>query len=200
MLTTDLDSFSPSEGVPLVMSFVDMLQEMGLTTEIAWDHWDFRVYNHEDVPLMVLKSVKNRISPDTLTRLLTEETRYKMILVDGDRPDYDLLMSQRVFLATSGTGVYVRGVGWLSKPSGKLSEAPKDLRLRLAPRWSQDETGRWLKKCTTCEELKGTDDFYASAYKTAKDPYRNICKECMTWDAKIRAAVKKEERKAEKAA
>lgn len=200
MLLEHLETFKPSDDVPLVISFVEMLREKGLTTEIAWDHWDFEVYNHEDDPLMVIKTVKNRISQDTMTRLLVEKAPYKVILVDGDRPDYDQLVAQRVFLASSGAGVYVRGAGWVAKPSGKVPVEVDDLRLRLAKRWKRDELGVWRKACTSCGELKGTDGFYKSASRTARDPYRNQCKDCMAFNAKIRYALKKQEQNGRKAA
>lgn len=186
-----LRDFVPSANVPLVISLVEELKSAGYTVEIAWEHWDFLVYDHEDEPVMVIKTVKNSVRNDTISHLLVENAPIKVILVDGDRPDYEKLSTQRIFLASTGTAVYVRNVGWLSLPSHVPEVDTEELRFKLSKRWTKGKDGIWRKKCTKCGVWKTAEEYYRSAYRTAKDPYRNVCKECMIFDEKLRWAAKK---------
>lgn len=190
-----LRDFKPSDRTPLVISLVEWVKSRGFTVEIGWEHWDFLVYDHDEKPILVIKTLKNRIPNTTLSRLLVEKAPFKVLLVDGDRPNLDNLTSRQVFLATSGTGVFVRGVGWVSLPSSNVQVDVEELRLKLAKRWSRGKDGIWRKQCTSCGQWKGVEDFYPSAYSTARDPYRNQCKECFSFNSKLAYVARKGRKK-----
>lgn len=186
-----LRDFTPSEGSPLVISLVEWVKSRGFSVEIGWDTWDFLVYDHEDTPVMVIKAVKNRVPKDLLSRILVEKAPYKVILLEGDNPSIPDLNQKRIWLAANGAGTYIRDVGWATLPASVVHTDVQDLRLRLAKRWSEGKDGIWRKKCVKCHQFKTTDEFYASASPTAKDPYRNECKECVSFAAKLSYAAKK---------
>ena len=178
MTRDDFLTFTPRFEDPLVISFIEFSRSHGLSSEIGFGFWDFLVYDGVDEPEIAVKTVKNRISDAVLRRIVSDPTPKKVILVEGGSPDLDRLVSQQIILGTTGTGVFVRGVGWRALPGGRTVDAVEDLQLKMAPRWAQDPDGIWRKTCTKCHERKPTGDFYRSAYRTAKDPYRNICKAC----------------------
>ena len=187
----NLGDFTPDEGLPLVVSFVEMARQKGLSVVMSWDTWDFLGYEGSEEPVVAIKSVKNRIHNDALTRFLGDPTPLKVVLIEGERPDWDDLHSKRLFLATARVGVYVRDVGWVTLPSETPKEAAQDLRLKLAKRWKQGKDGVWRKKCRTCQEWKTQDEFYLAHNRTARDPYRHDCKECMKLDMKLRQLAKR---------
>lgn len=181
--SSDLEAFSPFLDAPLVISFIEMAREDGFATRIEWDFWDFSLYADElsdDPPDLVVKSIKNRVTSAQMGRLVVEPCPLKVFLVDGNRPKLEELRSQSVFFASTGTGVYVRDVGWLTMPHRPVIRDVQDLQLKMAPRWSQDVNGVWQKTCSKCGETKGLRDFYPSASSTARDPYRNVCISCFT--------------------
>jgi len=183
LVRDDFHAFIPAHGVPLVVSFVEFLRERGLSTVIQFGFWDFLAFDHDDDPLIAIKSVRNRVTGPVLGRMTTDPTPWKVLLLEGSNPAWSALEEQGLFLAATGTGVFVRNVGWRVLPGAAVRDDVQDLRLKLAPRWRQDPDGVWRKACTRCGERKGLEAFYVSAYKTAKDPRRNICIPC--WHARI---------------
>lgn len=174
----DFEAFNQSPDAPLVVTFVEFLRQRGLTTEIQFGFWDFLAYDHADKPLVAVKSVKNRLTPPILARLVTDPAPLKVILMEGSYPNWSQLEAQKVFLAATGTGVYLRNVGWRSLPGAPAADVVPDLRLKLAPRWKQDPDGVWRKTCTKCGQRKGLDGFYDTNYPTGKDPKRHTCIPC----------------------
>lgn len=191
MKELDFMEFSPPENVPLVISFVEMMRSKGLYVVMSWDNWDFLAYKDTEEPVLAIKTVKNRISTDVLSRLMADETSFKVVLIEGDRVDLENLRSQRLFLASARVGVYVRRVGWLSLPSEDVRDDIEELRLKLSKRWKQGKDGVWRKQCRSCGEWKTADEFYRAHNRTAKDPYRNDCKECFKLDIKLRRVAKR---------
>jgi len=158
-----------------------MARDQGFSSEISFGFWDFYIWadvESGDGPQIALKTVKNSITNAVLNRLVTEPTPLKVLLVDGGSPQMDRLDGQMAFIAATGTGVFVRNVGWRALPGRPSAGVVPDLKLRLAPRWQQNEHGVWEKACSKCGEFKTTNDFYPSAYKTARDPFRHICRDC----------------------
>jgi hypothetical protein len=174
----DFLGFVPRNDEPLIIAFIDWIQDLGYSAEIAWDFWDFNVYGDEDDPLMIVRTVRNTITDPVLNRLVTSRVPMKVILLEGPTPNLDRLDAQKLFLATTGTGVYVRGVGWRTLPGTPIAGTVEDLQLKLARKWRQRDDGVWVKQCSKCGVEKGTNDFYRSAYRTARDPYRNLCIPC----------------------
>lgn len=185
MTRDDFHAFTPAFGDALVISFIDMIRSRGYSTEVDFGFWDFFVFEHDDDPVMAVKTVKNSITSPQLARLVADDTPLKVILIEGEYPNWSRLESQKLFLAATGTGVFVRNVGWRSLPGEPAADTVEDLQLKLAPRWKQHE-GVWVKACTACGEFKTQNDFFRSAYKTARDPYRHQCKSC--FNAKTAAA------------
>lgn len=180
MIRDDFLAFTPSFEAPLVISFIEMVHSRGYSTQMDFGFWDFYVYEDSEEPAMAVKTVKNRITRPQLSRLVADDVPLKVILIEGNHPAWAELEKQKLFLATTGTGVFVRNVGWRSLPGEPAVDKVEDLQLKLAPRWSQRDDGVWVKTCTKCGKQKTQIDFYASAYKTARDPYRNMCKSCFT--------------------
>jgi hypothetical protein len=90
--------------------------------------------------------------------------------IDDEEPKFGL--------AVTGTGVFLRSVGWRVLPGKPLNDDVIDLRLKLAPRWNLDEDGVWRKACSRCGELKPLDGYYDTNYRTGKDPKRHVCIAC----------------------
>jgi hypothetical protein len=178
MTRTDFLAFNPAFEDPLVVSFINLARSQGYASEISFGFWDFFVYDHDDQPQIALKTVKNAISDHVMAQLTVERTPMKVLLLEGGTPHLDQLEGQKLYLAATGTGVFVRNVGWITLPGTPLAPHVHDLQLKLAKRWSQDENGQWRKACTKCGEFKTPEGFYRSAYRTARDPYRNVCIEC----------------------
>jgi hypothetical protein len=170
--------FFPSTNMPLIVSFVNHLTENDYTAVIEFGFWDFLVYEDDGNPVLAVKSVKNSIMKDEIFSIATDKTPQKVILVEGEEIHYGRLESIRVFLASLGVGLFIRGFGWWTYPHYPLIVPPDDLAFKLSKRWTQDEEGFWVKKCTKCHKWKGPEEFYRRPQKTAKDPYRNICKGC----------------------
>ena len=185
MKRAELEGFMPYIGTPLVISFVEMARSLGYSTEIGWDFWDFYLYEHQDRASMVVKTMQNHVTSDQLSRIMVEKTPLKVLLIDGARPKFKELEGQKLFLAATGTGVYVRNVGWLTYPSSPVLETVEDLQLKLAPRWNLDSDGIWRKTCTGCGVRKEQKDFYKAASRTARDPYRNQCVSCFSEKVKV---------------
>lgn len=178
MTRDDFLAFAPRHEDPLIISFIEFSRQAGFSSEIEFGFWDFTLFDGDETPALVVKTIRNRVSPAVLSRLVTEPTPMKVLLVEGGTPQLDRLQEQAVFLAATGTGVYVRGLGWRSLPGTPVTDEVTDLKLKLARRWRRREDGTWEKACTKCGELKSPQHYYPSAYKTAKDPYRNICISC----------------------
>lgn len=186
MTREDFTSFDPPFDDPLVISFIDLARARGFQTEISFGFWDFYLYEDDDEPIIAVKTVKNKVTDATMERLVVDPTPFKVILLEGRAPAWKSIEAAKTFLAATGTGLYVRGVGWRTLPGEPAVDVVSDLQLKLAPRWRQDQDGIWRKQCTKCGERKTTDDFYPSAYKTSRDPYRNTCVKC--FNAKKEAA------------
>lgn len=180
MTRDDFLGFSPDIKVPLVVSFVNLAREKNLATSFSFDFWDFYVYNESDKPLVAVKTVKNRVTPAILERVLVEKTPLKVILVEGQNPSFPNFDQSKLFLASTGTGLYVRNVGWVILPSTPKVETVQNLQLKMSRRWREKEPGVWVKTCTKCGKEKFPEEFYKSAYKTARDPYRNQCISCFS--------------------
>lgn len=174
----DFLAFTPPNDAPLVVAFIDFLRQNGLSTAIQFSFWDFLAYDHADDPLIGIKSVRNKVTEPVLARMASDPTPLKVLLLEGSNPAWAKLDAQKLFLAATGTGVFVRNVGWRILPGKPLNGEVIDLRLKLAPRWNQDEDGVWRKACTKCGEFKPLEGFYDTNYPTGKDPKRHICIPC----------------------
>lgn len=174
----DFLAFTPRFEDPLVISFIEFARSRGFSSRINFGFWDFHVFSDTDEPLIAVKTVRNSITDAVLSRIVTDPTPTKVILMEGAEPNLQRLREQQLILSSTGTGVYVRSLGWRSLPGARTVDVVEDLQLKLAKRWSQDPDGIWRKACTKCGERQPQGDFYRSAYPGAKDPYRNICKSC----------------------
>jgi hypothetical protein len=178
VLRDDFHAFTPALDLPLVVSFVTWCRSIGLTPAVEFGNWDFLVYEGSKEPLMAVKSIRNDVSDGLMARLVTEPAPIKVLLVEGAKPDLEHLRELTMAFAATGTGIFVRDVGWIVLPGRPMATKSDDLRFKLAPRWNQDPDGTWRKACSKCGELKTPEGFYRSQYRTSKDPTRHICKEC----------------------
>ena len=182
MKNEDFQLYDGEERLPLLVSFLTHSRERGFYSQVSFDFFDAYVFDAESSdfePVVAVKQVKNRISKDQMERLVVDDTPTKVVLVEGDRPDTESLLSTSVVLARTGVGVYVRGSGWLYAPRRASEASQRDLRLEMAPGWEQRE-GVWRKQCRVCGEWKGTNDYYErpASQRTARDPYRQSCRDC----------------------
>lgn len=178
MVRDALETFAPRDDRPLIIEFVNHVHDAGFPTRISFAFWDFEAYDDDERPALVVKTVRNTPTEQQLTRLVTDETPVKVLLIDGPHPKTEHVDAIKPLLAATGTAVFVRGHGWRLLPGSARARELPDVRLRLAPRWNQDPDGTWLKACSACGELKGTDSFYRSPYPTSTDPFRHVCKAC----------------------
>lgn len=178
LVRDDFHAFTPDHNTPLVVSFIQFLQQRDLSTAIQFGFWDFLAYDHADEPLIAIKSVRNRVTDAVLSRMATDSTPWKVLLLEGANPVWAALENQSVFLAATGTGVFVRNVGWRVLPGTPIREQVEDLRLKLAPRWRKDPDDVWRKACTRCGTRQGLEGFYDAPYRTGKDPKRHTCIAC----------------------
>lgn len=196
MLRDVLEAFAPHVGRPLIIEFVNYLHESGYSTELSFGFWDFLVYHDADEPVLAVKTVRNAPTEAQITKLVTDSTPSKVLLIDGPNPRVHQVKEQGAFLAATGTGAFVRGYGWVILPGSANLEVVGDVRLRLSPRWLEQEDGSFLKACTKCGELLTVDDFYRNPYPTMTDPYRNVCKSCFAAERKALRARQATERRA----
>lgn len=178
MVRDALETFAPRDDRPLIIEFINHVHDSGHATRIGFGFWDFEAFADTDEPAMVVKTVRNTPTEQQLTRLVTDETPIKVLLIDGPHPKTEHVDAIKPLLAATGTAAYVRGYGWRLLPGSARPRELPDVRLRLAPRWSQDPDGTWRKACNRCGELKTTADFYRSPYPTSTDPFRHTCKAC----------------------
>lgn len=174
--------FSPRHSVPLIVEFISFAKEKGFSSGIRFDSWDFELYDSSESPVMVVKSIKNRITPKNLEQILREETPMKVFLAEGANFSDENLAGNRVFLATTGAGVFVRGRGWLVLPGRPSMEEIGDLRLKMSKKWHQDEEGNWWKKCSKCGNSYPPRGFYRNYRNNTRDPYQARCKACWSND------------------
>ena len=189
MKTEDFLAFTPRLNTPLVISFVEHMRSLGYSSVIRFDFWDFSLFQDEDDPICVVKTARNTVTDPMLERLTLDEVPIKVILLDGPEPKWENLKKKTPFLSLIGAGVFVRDVGWVTLPGKGVESDIEDLRFKISGKWHRNNAGEWRKRCTSCHVPKGPEEYYDSAYPTARDPKRNICKECMKRkDAERRAA------------
>lgn len=182
MLKDWFEAFSPRHAVPLVVEFVSFAKENGFSSGARFDYWDFELFDRSDSPFMVVKTIKNRVTPKLLEMVLREDAPLKVILAEGGNFSDENLKNNRLFLASTGVGLFVRGRGWLVRPSRPKIEVKSDLRLHMAPRWEQDTDGNWWKACSKCGESYGPKGYYRNYRNNTKDPYQAQCKICWSKD------------------
>jgi len=190
MLRDDLEAFAPRIDRPLIIEFVNFLHERGYSARLTYGFWDFEVFRDADEPVLAIKTVRNAPTESQITKLVTDETPAKVLLVDGPNPRAHQVLEQAPFLAATGTGVFVRAHGWVILPGTPNLEHAANVRLRLAPRWQEQPDGSFLKACSVCGEMLPPDAYYRAAYPTLKDPYRHQCKACYRAGQKERHAQK----------
>ena len=178
MLRDDLEAFAPRTDRPLIIEFVNFLHDRGYSVLLSYGFWDFLVYRDADEPILAIKTVRNAPTDAQITKLVTDEHPAKVLLVDGPNPRVVQVKEQGPFLASTGTGVFARAYGWVILPGTPDLKQATDVRLRLAPRWTQDSGGTWVKACSVCGEFLPQEAYYRAAYPTLKDPYRHQCKAC----------------------
>lgn len=179
-LVNALKGFHPRDIAPMLVDLASDLVDSGYSVAVSFDFFDVYAYDHADEPVLAVKIVKNKLSPEQMARLTVDKTPMKVVLVEGDRPDIEHFLGKSVFLASSGTGVFVRGVGWLSFPRMATRSDIEQLQYKMSPKWRHDEELGWLKTCRSCGLEKGPEQFYDSASPTARDPKRNFCRTCMS--------------------
>lgn len=179
------NKFKPDPDVPLVVEFIQHAKNHGISSRIRFDSWDFELYDgvsDDFQPSGLVKTVRNGVSDKVLELMLRDPAPLKFILAEGERFSLSNLEPKRTFLAATGTGIYVRSLGWLVLPGLARVETQKDLRLQMSPNWYQDEAGAWLKTCSKCGIPKGERDFYPNYRNNTRDPYQARCKACWSVD------------------
>lgn len=171
--------FEPTHTMPIIVQFIDFLHERGYSTKIDFDSWDFLVYDKDDEPFLAIISVKNKLPKKLHRTILATQIPYKIIFVEGNLPDMISLGASRLLLQHTGTGIFVRDVGWVALPYIHKTFEIEDLNLKLARKWHKDENGVWKKKCSRCKKEKGIEHYYKQSNPNLTDPYRPWCKECM---------------------
>ena len=174
----DIEEFSPRFALPTTVEFLNFMAERGFSSRVADEIFDFYVLDGNNDPYVAVKAVKNRISKHIRRKLTTTRVPYKVIVYEGAKPKFSEIDASRIFYAATGTGVFVRNVGWLVKPKSANHVELTEIRYKMAPRWHFLD-GAWWKTCTSCGVDKNPDEFYDAAYATQGDPKRNICKTCM---------------------
>lgn len=177
----DLKNFTPKFSVPLAVSFVQQLYDSGYRIKPSFDYFDYYVGDDTGTKIAV-KTIKNGISASLRRKLVTTSTPMKVLLVEGENPAFEQFKSLSIFLAQVGTGVFVKNVGWVVLPRTTDQAMIEPLRFKIAPRWREVQVGddtEWRKTCTSCGRELNPDDFYDNPNKTAKDPKRNQCIDCM---------------------
>jgi hypothetical protein len=175
----EFESFSPTQEVPLAVSFLEAARGFGYTSVVPFTYWDFCILDKESKPSVVLKTLKRNLTDKFLETVLVEKAPLKVALIEKPKIAPGSVAEHGLFLASMGAGVYARGVGWLLLPGQPNVQTVQHLQLKLAPRWRHDPERGWLKTCTSCGKDYGPEGFYKSAYPTARDPYRNICIDCL---------------------
>lgn len=165
---------------PLIVSFSNFLREYGLSTRVEYEFWDLLGYGETDSPEIAVLIRRNRLSPNEIFRLTEKIAPQKVVLLEGDEIPWDDIDSMRLFCAAIGVSLYIRNIGWVVSLTKAMLEREEDWHFKVLDRYSQDEHGNWGKFCTKCGVWQPTWGFYkrGSKDRNAKDPYRNICKDC----------------------
>lgn len=153
------------------------LRDLGLKTRKSFDYFDSYALDDSGTPRVAIKVIRNSMT-SVLTKKLTQSSvPVKVVLVEGKRPAFVTFKGNSLFLSSTGTGVFVRNVGWVITPTRHDPDFQKEIRLKMSPRWSKED-GVWLKTCTNCGARKEPDEFYKNPNKGMQDPTRNHCKVC----------------------
>ena len=172
------EEYFPENDLPLIVSFANHLYEHGYSTVVGFDFWDLRAYLNGDEPEISILTVKNHLNSHTVQKISDSTSPYKVILIEGDGVSLRKLEHQSRFLAMFGVGVYLRNAGWLILPGKPKINVTEDLMYQVLDRYSQDDEGNWGKECTKCGIWKPETEYYNNPNPTARDPRRNLCKEC----------------------
>jgi hypothetical protein len=179
-------AFSPRAETPLVVDFLSLAAESGVTSRTDFGFWDFLGSRGPIDRYMVVKTVKNRVTPALLKRVLSEKAPVKILLAEGRNPQIAGDDPRRLFLASTGTGLYVRDVGWVTMPGKPMAGSTEDIDLKLSRRWRKSSSGVWMKRCRKCGLERPPECFYRSSEPSSRDPYRSSCKDCARASRKSR--------------